>query len=115
MPETKIITIVQKPGGEIEPENGIRETVGVGDHVQFVPGGDLLSVTVDFKGDSPFNQLDAHAVNNEKSGRKGVVKAIPASANRLFRYDCKVKTKDGGNREWPSGGEIEIIRGFVES
>jgi hypothetical protein len=118
MPDPVVITIVRKPNGHIQPQEGgsttgIRTKVPSGTPIQFVPGGGATSVAVTFDKDSPFgdNQQDKHNLTGGKV-RKPFNAADPSK--NVYAYRC-VLTIDGQQISWPppgqpgeQGGEMEI-------
>ena len=113
-----VITIVQKPNGKIQPQEGgattgIRTKVPSGTPVQFQPGGGATNVAVSFDDDSPFGDNP----QDKRDLRAGTVRkqfnAADPSKN-VFTYRC-VLTIAGQQISWPppglkgeSGGEMEI-------
>jgi hypothetical protein len=118
MPNPVVITIVRKPNGHIQPEEGgsttgIRTKVPSGTPIQFRPGGGATSVVVTFDNDSPFgdNQQDKQNLN-AGTVRKPFNAAEPGK--NVYAYRC-VLTIGGQQISWPppgqpgeQGGEMEI-------
>ena len=119
MPNPVVITIVRKPNGHIQPQEGgsttgIRTKVPSGTPIQFVPGGGATSVAVSFDNDSPFGD-NPHDKHNLTGGNvRKLFNAADPSKN-VFPYSC-VLTIGGQQITWPppgqpgeQGGEMEII------
>ena len=120
MPNSIVITIVQKPNGNIGPQEdatttGIRTKVPSGAAVEFRPGGGATGVEVFFDRGSPFGDAPQH----RERVRAGTVQKPFDAANphkNVYVYRC-VLTIGGQQVTWPppgqpgQGGEMEIIRG----
>ena len=119
MPTPIVITIIRKPGGEIQPQEGgattgVRTKVPSGTPIEFKPGSGATSVEVFFDGDSPFGDN----LPDKQHVRTGTVRKQFNGANpgkNVYTYRC-VLTIGGQQVRWPpanspglTGGEVEII------
>jgi hypothetical protein len=117
MPTPVVITIVQKTGGEIQPQEGgatkgVRTRVPSGTPIEFKPGAGATSVEVFFDGDSPFGDNPP----DKQKLKAGTIKKKFNAANpqkNIYTYRC-VLTIGGKVVSWPPKGSPGLVGGEVE-